>query len=114
MLYVLLPGNYAAIFTAALLFGTAYIMLTSVYLVWGVDIYHDRPAVGVALPFLMIATGQMIGAPLAGYLIGRQGFGVCFAVFAAVSVATAIPPYRGLGVCAWQHGGAAPPPAGRT
>lgn len=93
MLYVTLPGSYAAVFTAASLFGAAYIMLTGVYLVWGVEVYRERPAIGLALPFLMIAAGQVVGSPMAGYLISHDGFVVCFAVFAAVALATAITPY---------------------
>lgn len=94
LLYIALPSNYLAIFTAAAIFGAAYIMLTGVYLVWGVEVYSDRPAIGLALPFLMIAVGQIIGSPLAGYLIGQSGFDICYTAFAAIALATAIIPYR--------------------
>lgn len=51
------------------LFGAAYIMLTGVYLVWGVTALPDRPALGLMISFLAIAIGQAAGATLFGLLI---------------------------------------------
>lgn len=93
-LLVLMPSNLAAVLLSAALFGATYIMLTGVYLVWGVGLFTDRPAVGLGLPFLMIAAGQIIGSPLAGYLIGSHGYGICFAVFSAIALATMLFGYR--------------------
>lgn len=89
-LLVLSPSNLAAVFVSGALFGAAYIMLTGVYLVWGIRLYADRPAIGLGLPFLMIAVGQIVGSPLAGYLIGSRGYLVCFIAFALIAVATAL------------------------
>ncbi|MCA8864600.1 MULTISPECIES: MFS transporter [unclassified Halomonas] len=52
-----------------MLFGAAYIMLTGVYLVWGVTALPDRPATGLMIGFLTIAIGQTAGAPLFGLLM---------------------------------------------
>lgn len=89
-LLVLFPSNLPAVLVAAVLFGAAYIMLTGVYLVWGIRLYADRPAIGLGLPFLMIAAGQIIGSPLAGYLISSQGYVVCFIAFALIAVTTTL------------------------
>lgn len=93
-LLVLSPSNLPMVFVSAGLFGAAYIMLTGVYLVWGVRLYADRPAIGLGLPFLMIAIGQVIGSPLAGYLIGSAGYTVCFVVFAVIALATMLAGYH--------------------
>ena len=93
-LLVLSPSSLPTVFVSAGLFGAAYIMLTGAYLVWGVRLYADRPAIGLGLPFLMIAIGQVIGSPLAGYLIGSAGYTVCFVVFALIALATVLAGYR--------------------
>lgn len=53
------------------LFGAAYIMLTGVYLVWGIKALPDRPATGLMIGFLTIAIGQTAGAPFFGLLMDR-------------------------------------------
>jgi predicted MFS family arabinose efflux permease len=80
---VLFPSSIPAALTAAAVFGAAYIMLTGVYLIWGIRVYRDRPAFGLGLPFLMVALGQALGAPVAGALIDALGYGMTFSLFAA-------------------------------
>lgn len=53
------------------LFGLAYIMLTGVYLVWGVSALPSRPATGLTVGFLTIAIGQTAGAPLFGLIMDQ-------------------------------------------
>lgn len=53
------------------LFGLAYIMLTGVYLVWGVSALPNRPATGLTVGFLTIAIGQTVGAPLFGLIMDQ-------------------------------------------
>ncbi|MBP5979687.1 MAG: MFS transporter [Halomonas sp.] len=53
------------------LFGMAYIMLTGVYLVWGVAALPNRPATGLMIGFLTIAIGQTAGAPVFGLLMDQ-------------------------------------------
>ncbi|KAA0019685.1 YbfB/YjiJ family MFS transporter [Salinicola corii] len=93
-LLAMLPFSLPALLVSAALFGGAYIMLTGVYLVWGIRLYADRPAIGLGLPFLMIAVGQIVGSPLAGYLIGGQGYAFCFIAFALIAVTTMLAGYR--------------------
>lgn len=84
----LLPGRVASAYGACGLFGAAYIMLTGVYLIWGVRVFADRPAVGLALPFLTVVVGQVAGAPIAGGLIGRVGYATAFTAFAGIALIT--------------------------
>ncbi|WP_280539926.1 MFS transporter [Chromohalobacter sp. 11-W] len=107
-LLVISPSNLAAVLVAAALFGAAYIMLTGVYLVWGIRLYAERPAIGLGLPFLMIAVGQIVGSPLAGYLIGSRGYLVCFIAFALIAVATALIGYRSAERAAFQSPATSP------
>ncbi|MGZ9809615.1 MFS transporter [Pseudoroseicyclus sp. H15] len=70
------------------LFGAAYLMLTGVYLVWGIRALPDRPATGLMIGFLTIAIGQTAGAPLFGFLMAGPGAGTavtCFALLALVA-----------------------------
>lgn len=53
------------------LFGAAYIMLTGVYLLWGVSALPHRPATGVTIAFLALAVGQTAGAAGFGLLMDR-------------------------------------------
>ncbi len=88
MMLALVPASMGAVLISAAVFGPAYVMLTGVYLVWGVRVYPDRPAIGLGLPFLMIALGQAAGAPVAGALIGASGYPAAFTVFAGIALAT--------------------------
>lgn len=60
-------------FLAAALFGGAYIMLTGVLLVWGVEAVPSRPALGLGAPFLALAVGQVVGASAFGALYDALG-----------------------------------------
>ncbi|OZI33050.1 MFS transporter [Bordetella genomosp. 1] len=73
----------------AALFGVAYIMLTGVYLVWGVGALPQRPAAGLMVGFLALAVGQTAGAPLFGLLMTRLSAGHAAAAFAALALAAA-------------------------
>jgi len=68
-------------------FGAAYMMLTGVYLVWGVRALPDRPAVGLTSGFLAIAVGQVIGAPVFGMLLDSAGARPAAVVFAMAAIA---------------------------
>lgn len=84
----LLPGAVVVAYASAALFGAAYIMLTGVYLVWGILVFADRPALGLGLPFLLIAVGQTVGSSLAGVAITVLGHAGAYVLFAALALAT--------------------------
>ena len=68
------------------IFSAAYVMLTGVYLVWGIHALPDRPATGLMIGFLTIAVGQTVGAPLFGFLMAGQGVTFAVASFAAIAL----------------------------
>jgi predicted MFS family arabinose efflux permease len=76
-------------YTSAALFGSTYIMLTGVILVWSVGVFRERPAAGLGAGFLLIAVGQAVGSPVAGALAGTTSPASAFFSFAVAAVLTA-------------------------
>ena len=76
-------------FASAALFGSTYIMLTGVVLVWSVTVFRERPSAGLGAGFLSIAVGQMVGSPMAGALAGVTSPSMAFLSFAVAAVLTA-------------------------
>jgi len=75
---------------SAAAFGAAYMTLTGFYLVQGVRIMDDRPAVGPVMPLLATTIGQAAGSALAGWMIDAGGYTVAFNSFAAFGLAVAV------------------------
>ncbi|WP_445620290.1 MFS transporter [Kushneria sp. Sum13] len=73
-----------------LLFGLAYIMITGVYLVWGVSALPERPATGLMIGFLTIAIGQTVGAPIFGTLMDALPPHYAVLIFAALALTAAL------------------------
>lgn len=67
------------------LFGAAYMTLTGVYLVWGVDALPSRPAMGLTAAFLAVAIGQTLGAPVFGLLLDVMPAFPSALLFAAIA-----------------------------
>lgn len=71
-------------------FGAAYMTLTGFYLVLGVRIMAERPALGPVMPLLATTIGQATGSPLAGWMIDAGGYSVAFTGFAGFGLAVAV------------------------
>jgi predicted MFS family arabinose efflux permease len=84
------PGVLLWAYSSAALFGSSYIMLTGIILVWSVSVFHERPSAGLGTAFLLIAVGQVFGALTAGALAGAAGLVVTFWVFAGIAVVAAL------------------------
>jgi predicted MFS family arabinose efflux permease len=84
------PGVQLWAYSSAALFGSSYIMLTGIILVWSVSVFRERPSAGIGAAFLLIALGQVFGAVAAGTVAGTAGLVVTFWVFAGVAVAAAL------------------------
>ena len=76
-------------FIALGLFGLGYIVATGALLIWGVSIYSRHPALGLSVPFLIVAIGQTVGAPIFGLLWDVGGRVSALAIFAMVMAAAA-------------------------
>ncbi|RTZ48274.1 MFS transporter [Candidimonas sp. SYP-B2681] len=87
ILMVGVGGTTAALtLSGGIFFGAAYIMLTGVYLVWGVSALPERPATGLMIGFLTIAIGQTAGAPVFGLLMDRLTANYAVAIFACLAI----------------------------
>ncbi|WP_244151571.1 hypothetical protein [Halobacillus dabanensis] len=63
-------GDLFLSYLAAGLFGCSYIFLTGVLLVWGIRVFITNASLGIGVPFLLLAVGQVIGSIFAGWFIG--------------------------------------------
>src|SRR5690606_25005879 len=87
ILLIGIGGTTAALtLCGGIFFGAAYIMLTGVYLVWGVLALPDRPAMGLMIGFLTIAIGQTAGAPIFGLLMDWLTINYAVAIFACLAL----------------------------
>ncbi len=89
VLLALAPGHFPLALASAALFGAGYMTLTGFYLVRGIEIMEEAPAFGPVLPLLATSVGQVAGSPLAGWLVGAEGHGTTFLLFAALGLAVA-------------------------
>ncbi|REC94479.1 MFS transporter [Kushneria indalinina] len=80
------PSNFPRALLSAALFGAGYMTLTGFYLVRGTQIMLDTPSLGPIPPLLATSIGQVVGSPLAGWLVGSQGYTTTFTMFAALSL----------------------------
>lgn len=83
------PGVLPLAYASAALFGSTYIMLSGVVLVWSVAVFPERPSAGIGAGFLLIAVGQVVGSPVAGALGGATSLVTAFYSFAAAAILTA-------------------------
>ncbi|MBV4484753.1 MFS transporter [Pseudomonas sp. SWRI153] len=70
---------------AMCLFGAAYIVSSGVYLLQGINLFPDRPDLGLGIPFLLLAIGQTVGTPVFGAVLETAGVIVALSVFAAAA-----------------------------
>lgn len=84
-------------FIAFGMFGLGYIIATGVLLLWGISIYNRRPALGLSIPFLVVAVGQTAGAPVFGMALDASdsitalgAFSIVMAIGASFSAASTL------------------------
>ncbi|QHS23990.1 MFS transporter [Virgibacillus sp. MSP4-1] len=84
------PEHLFIAYLSAGLFGSSYIFLTGVLLVWGIRVFIDHASLGIGAPFLLLAVGQVIGSALAGWLIGTWGYAPSFVLYGSIGMAAAL------------------------
>lgn len=80
----------ALVYIGGGLFGAAYLMLTGVYLVWGIAALPERPATAVTLAFLALAVGQTLGAMAFGFIVERMPPNGAVLAFAALALVAGV------------------------
>ena len=81
LLLAFTPNIWLLAFISSGLFGFSYIYLTGVLLVWGIKIFAKNASLGIGIPFLLLAVGQVIGSSLAGIVIDTVNFQNTFIIF---------------------------------
>lgn len=86
LLLALFPEQWALVYLSAACFGSSYIFITGVLMVWGIRVFINNASLGIGTPFLLLALGQVLGSFFAGALIGAFNYSWAFAVYGAVGV----------------------------
>lgn len=84
------PDALGLALMSAAAFGASYMTLTGFYLVRGVRIMVDRPALGPVMPLLATTVGQAAGSPLSGWMIDAGGYTAAFTGLAAFGLVVAV------------------------
>lgn len=77
-------------FLSSLIFGVSYIFITGVLLVWGVKIFVKNASLGIGIPFLMLAVGQVLGSMVAGPFIEDLGYTMTFIIYGLIGLVALI------------------------
>lgn len=72
------PDNNIAGLLSPLLFGSSYIFMTGVLIVWGISVFKINSSFGLGVPFLTLALGQAIGAVFSGVVADISGYYILF------------------------------------
>ncbi|UOY89982.1 MFS transporter [Bacillus glycinifermentans] len=81
------PVNRLVPYISAGIFGCSYIFLTGVLLVWGIRVFIANASLGISIPFLLLAVGQVLGSLFAGLFIGIWGYVNSFILYGFVGLA---------------------------
>ncbi|MFB4169651.1 hypothetical protein [Virgibacillus sp. JSM 102003] len=59
-------------------------------LVWGIRVFITNASLGIGVPFLLLAVGQVIGSLFAGMFIEAWGFVLSFILYGIVGLAASL------------------------
>ncbi|WP_080873502.1 MFS transporter [Oceanobacillus timonensis] len=90
IILALAPENFLIAYVSAGLFGCAYIFLTGVLLVWGIRVFIKNASLGIGVPFLLLAVGQVIGSSLAGVFMETWGYTASFITYGIIGMAAVL------------------------
>lgn len=82
--------NLFIIFLSALFFGSSYVFLTGILMIWGIKIFEKAPSLGIGVPFFTLAFGQIIGAMVSGNVIQFSSYTLAFSIFGAFSLVSIV------------------------
>ncbi|PNZ98153.1 MFS transporter, partial [Staphylococcus nepalensis] len=77
-------------FLSALFFGSSYVFLTGILMIWGIKIFEKAPSLGIGVPFFTLAFGQIIGAMVSGNVIQFSSYTLAFSIFGAFSLVSIV------------------------
>jgi len=79
------PGVPTALLSSAL-FGSTYMALTGLCILWATRLFPDRPARGITWSFAGLGVGQTVASPLAGAAAAGLGSAAVFGLTALVAL----------------------------
>lgn len=82
------PGQPFFAYLSGMAFGATFILITGLFGIWSVNVFHDRPSAGFGATFFLISAGQLIGPAMAGVIAGASTMAVAFYLAAAACVVT--------------------------
>ncbi|MCR8848403.1 MFS transporter [Rossellomorea sp. SC111] len=83
---VFFSDNKMTGFLSPFLFGGSYIFMSGVLIVWGISVFKSNPSLGLGVPFVLLAFGQVIGSTLAGFIANMEGYPFLFIVFSFIGL----------------------------
>lgn len=89
----LLLGLYSSaipIALSAIAFGSSYIFVCGILILWGINIFKEDPSIGVGISYLLLTVGQLIGAALGGMIAEAQSYETMFIIFGLITLAALI------------------------
>jgi predicted MFS family arabinose efflux permease len=83
------PYDAFAAFTSAIVFGATFILITGLFGIWSVRVFHNRPSAGFGATFFLISAGQLVGPALSGMIAGWWGLPAAFQLSACACLVAA-------------------------
>ncbi|MFD1336648.1 MFS transporter [Oceanobacillus iheyensis] len=83
LLLGLFPTNTLSGIISPILFGSSYIFVTGLLIVWGTNTFITNASFGLGVPFLLLALGQVFGSIIAGTISEAMGYPFLF-IFSAL------------------------------
>lgn len=82
---ITIPSSIS-IYGSAILFGVTFILLTGLFIVWGINLFEQAPSFGVSLAFLLLGIGQSFGSLFAGIIIEKKSYPFAFLLYAGIGL----------------------------
>lgn len=78
--------NGSPVAISAILFGSSYIFLTGILILWGISIFKENASVGLGIAYLLLTVGQLIGSGFGGIIAESSGYGTMFVLFGVIAL----------------------------
>ena len=83
---LVLPPSWPLLVTSAVLFGSSFMVLSALLVMWSGEVFPERPATGFSAALCALALGAIVGLPLLGGYAETRGLPLMFAVNAALVI----------------------------
>ncbi len=75
---------------SAIAFGSSYIFLSGILILWGINIFKEDPSIGLGITYLLLTIGQFFGAIFGGMIAEALSYEAMFIIFGLITLATLI------------------------